>query len=140
MLVPGSIFPTWRHGLYICMFPEAVVLFSPDLFMCRFIRKSENYKMCSVWIPQKIPLAFAWKKRGRRLLGGVWAGYLDLVWCWLSKNAGSLGLLVGSRLTSRPSHRTNEEAKAERGHKYVPKKKLINTFLTTLPVKSTYAS
>ena len=66
--------------------------------------------MCSVRIPPKTedpPCVCLGNKRGRRLLGGVWAGYLDLVLVLVVKECSdSLGLPRGFS-----AHRTNEEAK-----------------------------
>lgn len=135
VLVPGSIFPTWRHDLYIYICSLRRWLRSLPIFLCAwFIRKSEKFKMCSVRIPPKTedpPCVCLGNKRGRRLLGGVWAGYLDLVWCWLSKNAVRW---VSSWVLGAAPHK-RRGLKAEGGHKFRnhTQKKLINTFLTTLP-------
>lgn len=77
MLVPGNIFPTWRHDLFICMLPAAVVLFSPDLFMYVITCIGEFQDVFGSDTAEDSPCVCLRKKEGRRrLLGGVWAGYL----------------------------------------------------------------
>ena len=109
-----------------CVFPAAAggSVWSLPITYCRagFIRKSENFKMCSVRIPPKTPPCAC--SLSASPLRCIRAGYWPRVWCWLSRRG--MPWLPFVRLCLVPgffiTQRKNEEAKAKQREAKEPRK------------------